>query len=468
MAPDHRNLAREIFRAYDVRGIVGEQLTDAAASLIGSALATKAMAAGVRRLAIGRDGRESSPSLARALAEGVNRTGLDTVDVGLCPTPGLYWAACELAEGNGAMITGSHNPVAYNGIKMMLGGSALAGDEIQQLYLLIAEQRLAASRGGPGQHSEDFRIMDSYCADLLAGRSLARPVKVVVDCGNGAAGPLAPGALARLGCEVVALYDEVDGTFPNHHPDPADPKNFADAIAAMEREQAEMAIAFDGDGDRIGVALPGAGMIYPDRLLMALVRDFLLANPGEKIVYDVKCSRLLADFIAGRGGRPIMCRTGHSFVKQEMERSAARLGGELSGHMFFYEGRWRFDDALLAAVKLAVLVAGDESASALFAQIPDAPASPEIKIDLPAESPAPAELVEKLRACPGFATEPEKLITIDGLRAEWKDGFGLLRASNTTRSLIMRFEGDSEAALGRIRDEFSVRLQQLGLAPPAQ
>ena len=281
------------------------------------------------------------------------------------------------------MVTGSHNPIEYNGIKMMLGGSALAGDEIQQLYLLIAEDRLAARRGGPGEHGEDTRIMDSYRADLLAGRSLARPVKVVVDCGNGAAGPLAPAALADLGCEVVALHDEIDGTFPNHHPDPADPKNFADAIAAMAREQAEMAIAFDGDGDRIGVALPDSGIIYPDRLLMVLARDFLLANPGEKIVYDVKCSRLLADFISERGGRPVMCRTGHSFVKQEMERSGARLGGELSGHMFFYEGRWRFDDALLAAVKLAVLVAGDESASALFAQIPDAPASPEIKIDLP-------------------------------------------------------------------------------------
>ena len=460
-------LPREIFRAYDVRGIVGEQLTEETATLIGSALATKALAVGVRRLAIGRDGRQSSPSLAQALATGINQAGLDTIDIGLCPTPALYWAACELAEGNGAMVTGSHNPVQYNGIKMMLGGSALAGDEIQQLFLLITEKRLTSRRGGAGEHSSNSQIIDSYLADLLAGRSLARPVKVVVDCGNGAAGPLAPAALERLGCEVVPLYEQVDGTFPNHHPDPADPKNFADAIAAMDREQAEMAIAFDGDGDRIGVALPGSGIIYPDRMLMALARDFLAANPGEKIVYDVKCSRLVGDFIAERGGTPVMCRTGHSFVKQEMEKSAARLGGELSGHMFFHEGRWRFDDALLAAVKLAVLAAGHESATELFTQIPDAPASPEIKIDLPAESPPPAELVEELLANPGFASAPEKIITIDGLRAEWPDGFGLVRASNTTKSLIMRFEGDCTQSLARIHNQFSDRLKQLGLVLPA-
>ncbi len=286
-------------------------------------------------------------------------------------------------------------------------------------------------------------------------------MRIVVDCGNGATGPSAPQALERLGCEVLPLYEEVDGSFPNHHPDPAEPANLADAIELMHSSGAELALAFDGDGDRVGLCLPQSGIVYPDRLLMALARDFLLANPGESVVYDVKCTRLLKGFVAERGGKPVMCRTGHSFVKQKMAAIGAKLGGELSGHIFFNEGRWRFDDALLAAIKLVALAAGADSAEDLFAQIPSAPSTPELKAQLADGDPDPAELVEQFVASAKFASPPTQLVTLDGLRAEWSDGFGLLRASNTTRSLIMRFEGDTDQALHRIRNEFASNLHRI-------
>lgn len=453
------SLSKEIFRAYDIRGIVGDQLNPQVANLIGRAIATKAVANGADRIAVGRDGRDSSPELAKAVADGICQAGLASIELGLTPTPAAYWGAFELAEGNGVVITGSHNPKEYNGIKIMLNGKPLAGDEIEQLYLLIAESRL--SEGGVTGVRSQASIMEEYLDELLTGHKLSRPVKVVVDCGNGVTGPSAPLALERLGCEVLPLFTEVDGSFPNHHPDPANPANFETAIKLMREQNAEITIAFDGDGDRLGVALPDSGVIYPDRFLLALVQDFLRDKPGETVVFDVKCSRVLEKFITQNGGKPVMCRTGHSFVKQHMAEIGAKFGGELSGHIFFNEGRWRFDDALLAAVKLLSLVAATDSAESLFASLPNAPASPEYTIRLPENAPPPQKIVDNFVAIAKFSVEPEKLITIDGYRAEWQDGFGLVRASNTTPSLVARFEGDSQQSLTRIQNEFRENLQKL-------
>lgn len=450
-------MAAEIFRAYDVRGKTGSQLSRKVLGEIGLALAAKAMAAGASVLAVGRDGRETSAEYAAALIGGINRAGLDALDLGLTPTPAAYWAALELADGNCAVVTGSHNPRDYNGVKMMVGGATLAGDEIQELRHLIEQDRCGDS-ASPGTRSS-VPIMGRYLDDLLSGRDIARPVKVVVDCGNGATGPYAPQALRRLGCEVLALYDQVDGTFPGHHPDPTVPENMRDAAALMRETGAELALAFDGDGDRLGLMLPEAGFVYPDRILMALARAHLLTDAGGTVVYDVKCSRMVAPFVSAHGGKPLMCRTGHSFVKQMMAATGARFAGEMSGHFFFREGRWRFDDALLAAAKLLALVAAAGSAEELFATLPDSHATPEIRVLVPDEK-SPHDLVERLGREASLPGDP-KLVTIDGLRAEWAYGFGLVRASNTTPCLILRFEGDSQDTLSGIKESFRKILDDL-------
>ena len=439
------------FRAYDIRGKVPGQLHGEMAGLVGQALATKALGMGVSRILVGRDGRESSEALASALIGGINNEGIDTLDVGLVPTPLAYWGATTMAAGNCAMVTGSHNPKEYNGIKMALAGNPLAGDDIQEIRSLVEDGRMVG-KGVAGIAETDGGAAARYADAVLAGRSLERPVKVVVDCGNGAAGPTYPAILERLGCEVVPLFCEVDGDFPNHHPDPANPDNYAQAVGAMEESGAELVMSFDGDGDRLGVWLPGKGMLFPDRMLMVLARELLRERPGARVVYDVKCSFNVAPFVESCGGVPHLCRTGHSFVKREIAETGALLGGELSGHFFFNEGDWRFDDALLAAVKFLEVVSRSESAEKLCETVPDSCATPERYIHL-GDGADPHGFVDKLAEGADMRGSP-RIVTVDGMRAEWDDGFGLVRASNTTPSLVLRFEGSTQESLARIKEDF--------------
>lgn len=446
-----------IFRAYDIRGKFPAELDAAAARQVGRALASKGKPLGTTKIAVGRDGRTSSPELAAALTMGINEEGLDTLELGMVPSPVAYWASHHHADGNCAMVTGSHNPKEYNGIKMVLAGRVLAAEEIQELRQLIEGQRFAMA-GVTGSTEEATVLVHDYADALLAKRTLARTVKVVVDCGNGVTGDFAADWLRRLGCDVTPLFTEVDGNFPNHHPDPAVPANFAAAAAAMATVGAELVLAFDGDGDRLGVWLPGTGIAYPDRLLMLLARELLARQPGAQVIYDVKCSTNVAPFIAGLGGVPLMTRTGHSFIKREMAERNAPLGGELSGHFFFNADGWKFDDAMLAAVKLLELVAQATSASELFTTVPDSWATPEYKVVVDPATDAPAFVagLAKPANFPGH----RQISEIDGVRVEWDDGFGLLRASNTTPSLVLRFEGSDEAACRRIMDCFRTCLAQ--------
>ena len=443
------SVAKEIFRAYDIRGVVPDTLNTTVAHAVGRALAVMAKGRDIRCIAVGRDGRDSSPDLAAALIAGLNSQDIATVDLGMLPTPVAYWAAATRVAGSCAVVTGSHNPRQYNGIKMTLAGAPIAGTEIDELYQLIQTD-----------HDHTTNSAAAYSEAVLAGRQLKRQVKIVVDCGNGVAGPFYPEILSKLGCDVVSLFQEVDGKFPNHHPDPADPANFTAATQALEQTGAELALAFDGDGDRLGVWLPGSGMFFPDRILMLLARDLLTRQPGATIVYDVKCSVNLAPFIIACGGQPHLCRTGHSFVKRELTQIGAPLGGELSGHFFFNEGDWRFDDALLAAVVLLELVAAAPSASELCASVPDSFATPEYKVNMPAGQ-SPHDFVRALTQSSTFPGNP-KLVLVDGIRAEWPDGFGLVRASNTTPSLILRFEGLTAKARDRIKTDFRTIITTAG------
>ena len=444
-----------IFRAYDVRGRTPSQLNEQVARKIGQALATKALARGVAAIAIGRDGRETSPQLAAALIDGITSGGIDTLDFGMVPTPLAYWGAARHTKGSSAVVAGSHNPHGYNGIKCTLDGLPLAGAEIQELRQLIEEGRFAtAGVAGSRERGED--VAAAYSAAVVAGHELKRPVKVVVDCGNGVAGPFYPEALRQLGCDVVEIFSEVDGSFPNHHPDPAVPANFAAAVELMAATKAEMVLAFDGDGDRLGVWLPASGILYPDRILMLLARQLLARRPHSEILYDVKCSLNVGRDIAAHGGKPSLCRTGHSFMKLALAESGAPLGGELSGHFFFNEGELAHDDALVAAARLLELAAAHDSASELGTSVPDSSATPEYTV--PLNGIGPHELVARLVARGGLAGDP-RINTLDGIRAEWEDGFGLVRASNTTASLIMRFEGFDEQARDLVIERFRALLR---------
>ena len=443
------SIPSEIFRAYDIRGKVGSQLNSAVMTLLGQALATMAAAAGVTSIVVGRDGRKSSPAYASALIASLSQAGMTVLNIGLVPTPVGYWTAAKYSGGSVAMITGSHNPKDYNGVKIMLAGTTLAGAQIQRLrHLAETGKMVPAAKSGA---ITEIQPAKEYLAALAAVcPQLPRSIKIVVDCGNGAAGPYAPRALDQIGCDVLPLFANVDGNFPNHHPDPSVPANMTAAANLMQETGAELGIAFDGDGDRLGLILPQLGLVHPDQILMLLAVRHLATHPGDKIVFDVKCSRHVAPLVTKHGGQPIMCRTGHSFVKQLMEETGAKLGGEMSGHFFFHHQLWAFDDALLAAIKLLSLVAEVQTAEDLFSTLPNAAATPEIKVAVPHPH-SPHKLIEQLINNPSLPDHP-KLILIDGLRADWRDGFGLVRASNTTAHLILRFEGDTGAALERIQD----------------
>jgi phosphomannomutase/phosphoglucomutase len=437
---------REIFKAYDVRGIVGRTLTPETVEAVGRAIGSEARERGRTAIVIGRDGRLSGPQLSEALARGILRSGVDVIDVGRVATPMLYFAAHRLGTLSGAMLTGSHNPPEYNGIKIMLDGETLAGEAIQKLRERIEKNDLAS---GSGQYSQRD-ITPAYLSRIVSDVRLARPMKIVVDCGNGVAGATAPELYRRLGCEVRELYCEVDGTFPNHHPDPSQPQNLADLIAALESE-GDIGFAFDGDGDRLGVVTRRGRIIYPDRQLMLFAADVLSRNPGAEIIFDVKSTRRLFDWIRDHGGRPLMWKTGHSFIKKKLQETGAPLAGEMSGHVFFKERWYGFDDALYAGARLLEILSREPDPEAVFDRLPDAINTPELHLKL-----AEGEnftLMEKLKATARFEGARE-VITIDGLRVEYPDGFGLARPSNTTPVIVLRFEADDETALKRIEEDF--------------
>ncbi|MBS1209998.1 MAG: phosphomannomutase/phosphoglucomutase [Proteobacteria bacterium] len=440
------NPAPEIFKAYDIRGIVGKSLTVETVRAIGQALGSEALVRGQQTIVIGRDGRLSGADFAVALAEGITSTGIDVIDVGMVATPITYFAAYELGANSCVSITGSHNPPEYNGLKMVLGGQTLYGAMIQDLRRRIVEGDLAKG-AGKVTHTD---VRPAYIERILSDVKLARPMKIVLDSGNGVGGNTAPELFRRLGCELTELFSEVDGNFPNHHPDPSKPENLEDVIHALKQGDAEIGLAFDGDGDRLGVVTKDGEIIYPDRQLMLFAADVLSRVPGGQIIYDVKCTRNLAPWVRKHGGVPLMWNTGHALVKTKLRETGAPLAGEMSGHMFFKERWYGFDDGLYTGVRLLEILSRSPDANAILKALPDAICTPELNIKM--NEGEPVALVDKLKSVT-FAGEVER-ITIDGLRIEFADGFGLARSSNTTPVVVLRFEADNQAAIERIQGEF--------------
>mgnify|MGYP002732668476 FL=1 len=450
-----------IFRAYDIRGVVGKELSVPVARLIGQAIGSELQARGLREIVIGRDGRLSGEELAGAVIEGLCESGCEVFDIGLAPSPVAYFAAYHLRTGSCVVVTGSHNPPEYNGLKIVLGGETLSGQDITALYQRIVEGRLTqATVPGSVQQRE---VLDDYIQRIAGDVQLERPLKVVADAGNGVAGLVAPALLEAIGAEVIPLYCDVDGNFPNHHPDPSDVANLEDLVATVKRFGADIGIAFDGDGDRLGVVTADGKRIHADRLLMLFAADVLMRNPGAQVIYDVKCSGKLSDFVLRNGGSPLMWKTGHSLIKAKMRETDAELAGEMSGHFFFKERWYGFDDGLYAAARLLeILAQREESADEVLAEIPEPFSTPEIKV--PVEEGTQHALVTLFTASVQGSEADfvgARLSTVDGLRADFPDGWGLVRASNTTPALVLRFEGDDEAALTRIRDAFRQQLQTL-------
>jgi len=441
------NIDASIFRAYDIRGVVADALTPAAVEQIGRAFGSESLARGQNTVTLARDGRLSGPDLIAALARGIQSTGCNVINIGMVPTPVLYFSTYHLETGTGIMVTGSHNPPEYNGLKMMIGGDTLFGDGIQQLYQRLVNDDLA---GGEGSYSEED-VLDAYLDRIIGDIKVSRKMRIATDCGNGVAGVCAAALFRKLGCEVHELFSEVDGNFPNHHPDPAKVENLQDISALVESEKLELGLAFDGDGDRVGVIDDRGQIIWPDRQMILYSRDILDRNPGARIIYDVKCSRLLPAAISEAGGEPEMWKTGHSFVKARIKETGAALGGEMSGHIFFKERWYGFDDALYSAARLLEIVSRDpRQVSEIFGEIPDSVNTPELGIKF-----AEGEHHKFMQAFIDKADFGDaKLTTIDGLRADFDKGWGLVRASNTTPSLVIRFEADSQSDLEEIQSKF--------------
>ncbi|TMI12090.1 MAG: phosphomannomutase/phosphoglucomutase [Betaproteobacteria bacterium] len=448
------NVPAEIFRTYDIRGIVGRTLTPAIVREIGRALGALGRERGAPTFALGRDGRLSGPELSAALIEGLLSAGADAIDIGMAPTPVAYFAAHHLGCGSCVAITGSHNPPDYNGLKMVVAGDTLWGEDVQELRRSIETGKLSK---GSGKRST-ANVLDAYVERIAGDVRLARPFRIAVDCGNGVAGMLAPRLYRRLGCEVEELYCEVDGRFPNHHPDPSQPKNLRELIEKLKTGKSELGLAFDGDGDRLGVVTKDGEIIFPDRQLMLLAKDVLSRNPGAEIIYDVKSTRLLAPWIERHGGKPTIWKTGHSLIKAKLKETGALLAGEMSGHTFFKERWYGFDDALYGGARLLEVLSKEQDANRALKSLPNAPSTPELHWKL--EEGEPHALVAKLQASKPFPGA-ERVLTIDGVRVEYADGFGLARASNTTPVIVIRFEADNLAALERIKRDFRAALQPL-------
>ncbi len=455
-------VSASVFKAYDIRGIVGHGIDERFAEQLGRAFGSEALAAGERAVAVGRDGRLSGPGLVAALIRGLVATGLDVVDLGAVTTPMLYYVAATRASHgcrSGIQVTGSHNPKDYNGFKMVLGGRAIYGQDIQALRQRIEDERYTVGRG----RSASMDIVAEYAARITGDARLSRPMKIVIDSGNGIPGATAPAILRALGCEVIDLYSRVDGDFPNHHPDPSKPENLADLIKVVHATEAELGLAFDGDGDRLGLVTRGGNIIYPDRQLMLFVRDILARHAGATVIYDVKCSQQLTRVIEQAGGVPMMYKTGHSLIKAKLREIGGPIAGEMSGHIFFGERWYGFDDAMYTAARLLEILSRSADPSAVLDALPTSFSTPELNVAC-AEG-EPQRVVDALRSSATFPGATE-LITIDGLRADYADGFGLVRASNTTPVLVLRFEGTTPEALHRIEGDFMAALR--AVKPDAQ
>jgi phosphomannomutase len=449
------HVSASVFKAYDIRGVVGQTIDERFAEQLGRAFGSEVVAAGDRAVAVGRDGRISSPALAAALVRGLASTGLDVVDIGAVTTPMLYYVAATRGAHrctSGVQVTGSHNPKDYNGFKMVLASRAIHGEDIQRLRRRMEAEDHVEGAG----RAAAMDILPEYRARIASDCRLARPMTVAVDCGNGIAGASAPGILRALGCTVHELYSEVDGEFPNHHPDPSKPENLAELARLVTRGDAELGLAFDGDGDRLGVVTKSGQIVYPDRQLMLFARDVLQRKRGATILYDVKCSQQMAPLIRAAGGVPMMWKTGHSLIKAKMREVGAPLAGEMSGHIFFGERWYGFDDATYTAARLLEIVSASADPSAVLDALPTSFSTPELNVGC-AEG-EPAEVVARLRAEATFPGAKE-VVTIDGVRVEYDDGFGLVRASNTTPVLVLRFEGTTRQALARIEADCMAALR---------
>ncbi|MED5580637.1 MAG: phosphomannomutase/phosphoglucomutase [Pseudomonadota bacterium] len=451
---DKIDLDPGIFRAYDIRGITRSNLTDDVCYWIGRAFAAEARSQNQQAAAIGRDGRLSSPGIALALGQGLVDGGMSVTDIGQVPTPVLYYATHALKTGTGIMITGSHNPPEYNGLKMMIGGTTLAEDLIQVLYRRLQDSTLSTGKGALGYAD----LGADYVESALNTTKLDRPLKVAVDCGNGVAGELGPKLISALGCEVIPLFCEIDGNFPNHHPDPAEPENLQDLITAVQQQSADVGLAFDGDGDRLGVVTPKGEIIWPDKMMMLFAQDIIARNPQTPVIFDVKCSTHLERVITEAGGSPIMWKTGHSHIKAKIKQTQAALAGEFSGHICFGERWYGFDDALYTAARLLELLSQTElDIDAVFAQYPTTYSTPEIKIHT--TETRKFEVMDELASSGDFADG--RMTTIDGIRVDFDDRWGLIRPSNTSPVLSLRFEADSAAALERVQVEFQTQLSNV-------
>ncbi len=455
-----------IFKAYDIRGVVPQTLDEALAEGLGRAFGTAAMAEGQTTVAVGRDGRLSGPALSAALIRGLLAAGVRVIDIGSCTTPMLYFAASTLCA-SGIQVTGSHNPRDYNGFKMVLGGRAIYGDEIQALRRTIEQESWQLRPGGSIEQAD---VLADYSRRITGDVRLSRPMKIVVDSGNGIAGASAPAIFRALGCEVIELFSEVDGNFPNHHPDPSKPENLQDLVRALQENGAELGLAFDGDGDRLGIVTRDGNNIYPDRQMQLFAQDVLTRVPGGTILFDVKCSQRLAPAIEAAGGQALMYKTGHSLIKAKMKAieaagGQAPLGGEMSGHIFFKERWYGFDDGTYAGCRLLEIVSRQPDASAVLNALPTSFSTPELNVACAEGEPHTVTAALQALAAARFQA-PARVSTIDGLRVDWPDGFGLIRASNTTPVLVLRFEGHTDAALQRIEAELLSLLRQV--KPDAQ
>ena len=445
-----------IFRAYDIRGIVGQTITEDGVYFIGRALGTLVMEAGNKRMVVARDGRLSGPLLSTALCEGILSSGCDVINLGMVPTPLLYYATAVVGVNSGVMLTGSHNPSDYNGLKMVINGKTLSENDIKELHQRIIEKRFCEGKG----KLEHLEIAARYINHVFEDVKLARPLKVVVDCGNGIAGGVAPDLFRRMGCDVHEIFCEIDGRFPHHHPDPSQPENLQDLIQKVQYTQADIGLAFDGDGDRLGVVTSQGKIIWPDRQLMLFAKAILAERPGAKIIYDVKCTSHLGKLISDLGGEPIMWKTGHSFIKTKLAETSAVLAGEMSGHIFFKDRWYGFDDAIYAGARmLQIIAAQPRSSDAVFDDIPNSVNTPELKIYVSDDE--KFALMAELVSQADFGKA--HVNTIDGLRVNFPDGWGLVRPSNTTPCLVLRFEAESEAVLKKIQTVFRIFL--LGVKP---
>ncbi|WP_341312992.1 phosphomannomutase/phosphoglucomutase [Paraburkholderia sp. IMGN_8] len=448
-------ISKSIFKAYDIRGVIGKTLDADTARSIGRAFGSEVRAQGGDAVVVARDGRLSGPELIQALSDGLRAAGVDVVNVGMVPTPVGYFAASVPLQLEGGerrvdsciVVTGSHNPPDYNGFKMVLRGTAIYGEQILALHQRIVDDNFSA---GSGTYIE-YDIADAYLDRIVSDVKLARPIKIVVDTGNGVAGGLAPKLFKKLGCELVELFTEIDGNFPNHHPDPAHPENLQDVIRALKETDAEIGFAFDGDGDRLGVVTKDGQIIYPDRQLMLFAEEVLSRNKGAQIIYDVKCTRNLAKWVKDKGGEPLMWKTGHSLVKAKLRETGAPLAGEMSGHVFFKDRWYGFDDGLYTGARLLEILTRVADPSQLLNSLPNSHSTPELQLKL--EEGENFELVARLQQNAKF-TGADDVVKIDGLRVEYPDGFGLARSSNTTPVVVMRFEADNDAALKRIQEDF--------------